>query len=182
MSNRQDNELVVGRLLNSSSSRSNESPRRAETPVQSPERQSGATQLIEADSGHESVTDSILAKRKQICQENRPGHSPTTSKSRIDTHNRIAQRQRTHKRHQRATQVRGGLEKMEQFVMTGEHLQELQRLSLQAQENTMTPDLAQLFEQEAQEDLEDDELIEYVEHQEQLDQELQRILSELSIG
>lgn len=176
MSDGQDNELTAVQPLNSSAY-SSES-RRVKTPTQSPERQHTA-QLKEADYGHVSITDSILAKRKQTCQENHPAHSPTTSKSRID---RLAQRQRTDKRQRRATQARGGLEKMEQFVMAGEHLEELQRLSLQAQENTLTPDLAQIFEQEAWEDLEDDDLIEYVEQQEQLDQELHRIMSELSIS
>ncbi|QLQ79223.1 hypothetical protein HG537_0B05700 [Torulaspora globosa] len=182
MNNEQDNKLIVVQPLNSSISYSNESPRQARTPIQSPERQNSTAQLKEADSDHESITNSILAKRKRISQEQRPTHSPTTSKSRIDTYNRLAQRQRTEKRQERATQLRGGLEKMEQFIMNSEHLEELQRLSLQAQENTISPDLAQKFEQEAQEDLEDDELIQYFEHQEQLDQEIDRILSELSIS
>lgn len=182
MTTGQDGEPVGSRSLYGLISDSNDLQMPARTPTRSPEGRNATGQCDKAESEHGSITDTILARRKQMSKESLPRYSPTPTKSRTDGQNRLAQRQRTEKRHQRATEKRGGLENMEQFVMNGEQLEELQRLSLQAQENTMTPDFAQLLEQEAQEDLEDDELIDLIDRREQLDQELDSILSELSIS
>lgn len=160
---------------------SEENSQLVRTPNRSLEAPTKLARLDDAECSRQSITDTILSKRQQIHKEMQPGYSPSPTQSRLDTHNRIAHRQRAEKRHKRVDQARGGLEKMEQFVMNGEHLQELQRLSLQAQENALTVDCALLLEQEAQEDLEDDELIEYIEQQEQTEVELDKLLSELSL-
>lgn len=65
--------------------------------------------------------------------------------------------------------------------MSSENSQEQERLSIQAQEHALTPDLAEQFEKEQQEDLEDYELINYIEQRDQLDQELETMLAELSL-
>lgn len=90
-------------------------------------------------------------------------------------------RLRDDKRSHKVAHNRGGLDKMELFVMNSELSQELQRLSLQAQENALPPDLAESFEREQQEDLEDDALIHYMDQRDQLDQELESMLAELSL-
>lgn len=71
---------------------------------------------------------------------------------------------------------------MESFVMNSELTQELQRLSLQAEEYTISPELAEKIEQQQQEDLEDDALIDYINHRDQLDQELDSMIEELSLN
>lgn len=71
---------------------------------------------------------------------------------------------------------------MESFVMNSELTQELQRLSLQAEEYTISPDLAEEIEQQQQEDLEDDALIDYINLRDQLDQELDSMIAELSLN
>ena len=75
------------------------------------------------------------------------------------------------------TELRGGLDKMEEMVMQGEHFREIQRLKQEAQKNSIPSDIAEYMEWQNNEDLEDDELLAFIEKQETYKKELEQLLN-----
>lgn len=136
------------------------------------------------DYSSESLADGIFSSRKTQFRENFPAYSSSPTRS----HKKLHEEQKQHVEHIRSTKRddrvmdrRGGLDRMEKFVMKGEHLQEVNQLALQAQQHVIPPELVETMEKEQQEDLEDDELIEFIDRKEKWDKELEQVLSELSI-
>lgn len=155
-----------------------ESGRRSQTPL----RWATSWTDDERDKSQESITETIIRTRRDKHKTSFPSYTASPTKSRLEDQYRHMKGLRDNKRNGKASQQRGGLHKMESFVMNSELTQELQRLSLQAEEYTISPDLAEEIEQQQQEDLEDDALIDYINHRDQLDQELDSMIAELSLN
>lgn len=110
--------------------------------------------------------------------------SPLTEKL-----NRIDQRQKLQDMRQSKKEIkremrRGGLEKMEWFVMNGEKMFEEKNLKLDADKHMIPVDILAELEKEQEEEmelLEDDDLIKFVEQKEHWEKELEDMMADFSI-
>ena len=140
---------------------------------------------MKSDEHNDSVVEELLSNRKELYQETfSPVSSSPIEYQRQQLSNQ--KRQKEQKRRNMAKQEkvlahRGGLEKMEQFIMSGERSRELQVLGKQAEDNSIPPEIAEEIEKEQQEDLSDDDLIELLTNQSHWEQELELMLSDLTI-
>ncbi|CAI4060513.1 hypothetical protein SKDZ_05G1840 [Saccharomyces kudriavzevii ZP591] len=127
-----------------------------------------------------SVVSDVISNRQDRSQDFFGPHSssPIATSERQKTNQRSRLKSmRSSKRQEKMTEKRGGLEKMEQMVMQGEHLREIERLRQEAQKNAVPSDMAEFMEWENNEDLEDDELLSFIERQETYKRELEQFLN-----
>ncbi|CAI1957931.1 hypothetical protein SEUBUCD646_0E01920 [Saccharomyces eubayanus] len=127
-----------------------------------------------------SIVSSVISNRRDRAQEVFGPHSSspiaTSEQQRINQRSQLVS-MRSSKRQQRMTEKRGGLEKMEQMIMQGERLREIERLKQEAQRNAVPSDMAEFMEWENNEDLEDDDLLAFIEKQESYKKELEQLLN-----
>ncbi|QHS72894.1 Rtt105p [Saccharomyces paradoxus] len=127
-----------------------------------------------------SVVSDVISNRRDRSQDFFGPHSSSpiapSERQRADQRSRL-ESMRSTKRRDKMTKIRGGLEKMEEMIMQGEHLREMRRLRHEAQKNTVPSDMAEYMEWQNNEDLEDDELLDFVEKQETYKKELEQLLN-----
>ncbi|CAD6624337.1 BAG_1a_G0015400.mRNA.1.CDS.1 [Saccharomyces cerevisiae] len=127
-----------------------------------------------------SVVSDIISSRRDRSQDFFGPHSSSpiapSERQRADQRSRLESMRLTRRR-DKMTKVRGGLEKMEEMIMQGEHLREMQRLKQEAQKNALPSDMAEYMEWQNNEDLEDDELLAFIEKQETYKNELEHFLN-----
>ena len=139
------------------------------------------------DDSPRSVVDNIIVDRQErSANSSKLGiqSSPLTEKL-----NRIDQRQKLQDMRQSKKEIkremrRGGLEKMEWFVMNGEKIIEEKNLKLDADKHMIPVDILAELEKEQEEEmelLEDDDLIEFVEQKEHWEKELEDMIADFSI-
>ncbi|CCD22317.1 Rtt105p NDAI_0A01590 [Naumovozyma dairenensis CBS 421] len=166
-----------------------------------PERHSNNTNkrdcLTSDSKGKSSIVDDILDRRRnRYTDDNIITSSPTssTSKSRADKKHEKMNLLRDNQRQEKLVSIRGGLDKMEQFVMEGERLREIESLKQEAEIHAIPTSYIDEFEQESasedeeenvsddSDELEDDELIRMLELQEGYEKELEKLMSDLSVA
>ncbi|CAI4038577.1 SMKI05G1885 [Saccharomyces mikatae IFO 1815] len=130
--------------------------------------------------GSPSVVSDIILNRRDRSQDFFGPHSSSpiasSERHRADQRSRL-ECMRSTKRREKMTELRGGLDKMEEMVMQGEHFREIQRLKQEAQKNSIPSDIAEYMEWQNNEDLEDDELLAFIEKQETYKKELEQLLN-----
>lgn len=127
-----------------------------------------------------SIVSNVISNRRDRAQEVFGPHSSspiaTSEQQRMNQRSQLVS-MRSSKRQERMTERRGGLEKMEQMIMQGERLREIERLKQEAQRNAVPSEMAEFMEWENNEDLEDDDLLAFIEKQESYKKELEQFLS-----
>ncbi|CAL9730932.1 regulator of Ty1 transposition protein 105 [Monosporozyma unispora] len=170
------------------------------TPLKSTKDRSVSSVAEKIDGG--DVVNSIIFDRssrssKYADNPHNIGSSPLTPKERSELRFKEQQNKsrsrRVDMKEKKSLQYRGGLEKMENFIMKGERTRELNDLARLAQDNAIPDDMIDNFEdyQEQVEDRhekedegegEDEDLIQYFEDKEKYEKELEQLLSELSVS
>ncbi|KAG0669110.1 hypothetical protein C6P45_004051 [Maudiozyma exigua] len=138
------------------------------------------------DSSRSIVDNIIVDRQERSANSSKLGiqSSPLTDKL-----NRISQRQRLDdmrqsKKENKKSMRRGGLEKMEWFVMNGEKIIEDKNLKVDADKHMIPVDILAELEKEQEEEmelLEDDDLIEFIEQKEHWEKELEDMMADFSI-
>ncbi|CAL9735710.1 regulator of Ty1 transposition protein 105 [Monosporozyma servazzii] len=151
-----------------------------------------------SSSGSGDVVSSIISERssrsgKYADNPHNIGSSPLTPKDRcelrIKEQQKRSKNQRFDQKERKSLKNRGGLERMEDFIMKGEREREIDEMSRLAQENEIPDDLVDKFENNIKtgenwdySSEEDDDLIQYFEDKEKYEKELEQLLSELSVS
>lgn len=186
------------------------------SPLKTPIKSVKSPNKSDGQSG-DDIVNSILQERSARSQKypNNPyniGSSPLSSKDRsLSKTSKKQKAQRIEERERRLLENRGGLDKMEEFVMRGERKRELDDMAKLASEYAIPEDVVDSFEEEYQcersvdffnekenglifqnqsnqypgkeeESSDDDDLIKYFENKEKYERELEQLLSELSMN
>ena len=135
-----------------------------------------------------SVVGSIIVDRQErSANSSKLGlhSSPLAEKlNRIDQRQKLENIRQCKKENKRSIR-RGGLEKMEWFVMNGEKIIEENNLKLDADKHMIPVDILAELEKEQEEEmelLEDDDLIEFIEQKEHWEKELEEMMADFSIN
>lgn len=174
------------------------------TPLKS--KRNTNTYELDQSGGGSDVVSSIISDR--VCRSSKytdnphhVGSSPLTprdkSELRVKEQQNKSRNQRMGEREKRSINNRGGLARMEEFVMKGERKMELEQMTKLAEDNAIPEDMIDNFEENytAVDDIEessdedgnddndddDDDLIRYFEDKEKYEKELEQLLSELSM-
>lgn len=144
------------------------------------------------------VVSSIISERssrsgKYADNPHYIGSSPLTPKDRgelrVKEQQNKSRNQRLTEKERKSLKNRGGLDKMEDFIMKGERVREIDQMSRLAQENAIPEDVVDEFEDHLEKhqsrddpsEDDDDDLIRYFEDKEKYEKELEQLLSELSV-
>ncbi|CCH62702.1 hypothetical protein TBLA_0I00390 [Henningerozyma blattae CBS 6284] len=138
--------------------------------------------IMNRNNSRESISEAIISERQKIHRDRSPVHRSPISDHERKQRQRQAEEDRKSKRLSQSLKIRGGLDKMEEFVIRGERLKELQELAKQAEEHTLPSEFAEKYEEANGEDIDDDDLLECLEARENKAAELEILLAELFIS
>ncbi|CCK69456.1 Rtt105p KNAG_0C03510 [Huiozyma naganishii CBS 8797] len=132
-------------------------------------------------SGHGSVVDGIIHDRSQQNGMNSRSSPLKPGTQRKERRDELSRQRRLTKREEKMMEKRGGLDKMEDFIMRSEREKELEELEREAVGCALSDQMIEALEEEQRMMLEDEELIKFVTNKEVYEMELENLLSELSM-